>query len=229
MLNKTGRIYELDFLRGIALILMIYFHITYDMKEIFGLPVVYESGVNYFIGKLSGIIFIFVSGISSTISHNNIKRGLKLLVIAMVITAATKLYNPLLTIKFGILHFLAFSILLSPLFLRLNIFLLPLLGMGIIFLSHYLTRVAVTFDFLFPLGITTAGFSSSDYYPLIPWFGVFLFGLALGKVLYEKKKGYIPAKTPETILNRIGRHTLIVYLAHQPVTIVMLSLYSAVR
>jgi uncharacterized membrane protein len=229
MHNKTSRNYELDFFRGIALILMIYFHVIYDLKEIYGIPVVYEYGFNHLTGKVSAIIFILVSGISSILSKNNIRRGLKLLAVAAVITVVTHLYNPLMGIKFGILHFLGVCILTANIFLRLNVFILPVLGTSIILLSPLLNEIHVKSDFLFPLGIITASFSSSDYYPLIPWFGVFLFGLTLGKILYKNRRGYLSAELPETIINRIGRHTLLVYLVHQPVIIMLLSLYAALR
>lgn len=91
-MNKT-RIWELDLVRGIALLLMIYFHIIYDLKEIYNFPVTYGSGVNFYIGKISAILFILVSGISVSLSRSNIKRALKVLIIALVITVVTHIYE----------------------------------------------------------------------------------------------------------------------------------------
>jgi len=91
--HSKSRIWELDFLRGIALILMIYFHVIFDMKEFFDYPVSYSIGINYYIGKASAILFMLVSGISCSLSRSNIRRGLKVLGIALAITLVTHLYN----------------------------------------------------------------------------------------------------------------------------------------
>jgi len=179
--KPLNRIWELDFLRGIALILMIYFHIIFDMENIYGFQVS-TGGINYFIGKFSAILFILLAGISSTLSKNNSKRALKLLVLAMLITLVTHLYSSEFGIKFGILHFLGVCILISAVLKKPNAYLLFIFGSVLILLGTYTARISVSNDYFFILGLTSKSFSSSDYYPLIPWLGVFLYGLALGKI-----------------------------------------------
>lgn len=224
-MNKNKeRIWELDLIRGIALVLMIYFHIVYDLKEIFHQPVSYQSGINYYVGKVSGSLFIFAAGISSSLSKSNSKRALKLLAIALAITAATHLYDPQIGIKFGILHFLGLSILAAPLFLRLNKYFLLVLGMAVFVLSPYLSAVRVNNNLLFIFGLTTNSFVSSDFYPVIPWFGIFLFGLSAGKGLYSSRKSYAALKQGKNILTLAGKHTLLIYLLHQPLILVILHL-----
>lgn len=222
--RETGRarIWELDFLRGIALILMIYFHVIFDLYEFYNVPVSYYSGINYYIGKTSAILFMLLSGISSSLSRSNIKRGLKILGIALVITLVSHLYNPDFGIKFGILHFLGICMLLYPLFSKLNKYLLILIGTGIIVLGRFISNISVANDYLFPFGIYSPTFVSSDYYPLIPWLGVFLYGIALGKFLYSKKQSIIPFEIDDNPVSIIGRHTLTVYLLHQPVILAIL-------
>lgn len=224
MYKNKERIWELDLIRGIALVLMIYFHVVYDLKEIFHQSVSYQSGINYYLGKVSGSLFIFAAGLSSSLAKSNTKRALKLLAIALAITAATHLYDPQIGIKFGILHFLGLSILAAPLFLKLNKFYLLLLGTAVIILSPYLSAVRVNNDLLFVFGLTTNSFVSSDFYPLFPWFGVFLYGLSAGKGLYRNKKSLIALKPRENLLTLAGRHTLLIYLLHQPLILVILNL-----
>jgi len=224
--HSKSRIWELDFLRGIALILMIYFHVIFDMKEFFDYPVSYSSGINYYIGKASAILFMLVSGISCSLSRSNIRRGLKVLGIALAITLVTHLYNLEYGIKFGILHFFGISMLLYPVFRRLNSYLLLGLGTAVIALGSVVSKIKVSYDYLFPLGIHSNSFVSSDYYPLIPWFGVFLYGIALGKILYAGKQSLFNFTPGENIISMAGRRTLLIYVIHQPITMLVLTLVS---
>lgn len=224
MNKKAERIWELDLIKGIALLLMIYFHVVYDLKEIYHLSFSYQSGINYYIGKAAGILFIFTAGISSSLARSNIKRALKLLAIALAITAITHLYDPVIGIKFGILHFLGVSILISPLMLKANKYLLVVLGTIVIAIAPYISTIKADNNFLFILGLTTNNFVSSDFYPMIPWLGIFLYGLAAGKSFYVYKKSVIALQPRENLLTRAGQHTLLIYLLHQPLTLLVLNL-----
>lgn len=227
---RSGRrVWELDFLRGMALILMIYFHIIFDMRDIYGYGVDYNGGVNGFIGTVSAVAFIIVSGISCSLSRNNFKRGVKLLVLAMLITLATEFYSPMLGVKFGILHFLGICIMLSPVFSRLNKYLNLWVGTAIILMGFFTARITVPNDYLFIFGLYSPKFISSDYYPLIPWLGIFLYGLAAGKELYSRKKSIFRFPPGDNIINAAGRHTLLYYLVHQPVIIGVLALVSLLK
>ncbi len=229
-MNKStpakGRIWEVDFLRGLALLAMVYFHIIFDLKELYGLNISYGSGFNFFAGKFSGILFIFLSGISSLLSRSNVKRGLKVFLCAICITITTYLYSPGFAILFGILHFLGISMIISTLFKRFDKYLLILAGTAVIFLGiSYIPEINISRNFLFPFGIANSSFKSSDYYPLLPWFGIFLYGMAAGKILYTKKKSIfgIDLNFKYNIINLLGRHTLLIYLAHQPLILLVLA------
>ncbi|MDX9873095.1 MAG: heparan-alpha-glucosaminide N-acetyltransferase [Clostridia bacterium] len=224
MKQKAARIWELDLIRGIALVLMIYFHVVYDLKELYQYNASYQSGINYYLGKLSGSLFIFVAGISSFLTRSNTKRALKLLAIALLITLATHLYNPAMGIKFGILHFLAVCMLTAPYAGKLRPHRLLLLGTLVIVSATYLTEIQVTHNFFFMFGLTTTSFISSDFYPLIPWYGVFLYGLAAGKHFYREKKSLFTLSPPDNLFLMAGRRTLWVYLLHQPIILLVLSL-----
>ncbi|HHW47169.1 MAG TPA: DUF1624 domain-containing protein [Clostridiaceae bacterium] len=226
--KSANRIWELDFLRGIALLLMIYFHVIYDLKDMWDYPVSYSSGINYYIGKLSAILFMIISGISCSLSRSNLKRGLKVFGIAMAITIVTHLYGSEFGIKFGILHFLGICMMMYPLFGKLKWYLLVLLGTAMIIAGLLLDGVSVNFDFLFPIGITSPNFSSSDYYPLLPWMGVFLYGNALAKILYAKKTSLFRFSIKPNIISWLGRNTLLIYVVHQPVIIAVIYIIRAV-
>ena len=223
--KQGSRIWELDFFRGIALILMIYFHIIYDLKEFYNLPIPYENGVNFYIGKFFAILFIFISGISSSLSTNNIKRGLKILGCGLILTIAVGLFNEAIHIKFGILHFLGICMLLFPLIVRVNKYVLLALGTFIIYPGRLISNIYTSLPFLFPIGIITDTFTSVDYYPLIPWLGIFLYGTALGKILYdERKQSLFPFSLADHLISKAGRHTLLLYMVHQPAILLILTL-----
>lgn len=223
--DKTKRIWELDFFRGAALLAMVYFHLIYDLKEFYLYPVRYENGINFYIGRASALIFILVSGISCTLCRHNVQRGWKVLGIGLLISVATTLYSPDYAVKFGILHFLGICMLLSALFSRLNAMMLVILGTAAIWLGGVAFQTPVTVGFLFPLGFTDQSFFSSDYYPLFPWLGVFLYGVAVGKLLYSNKRSLLNFPLPDTLLNKIGRKTLPIYIVHQPITLWLLSIF----
>lgn len=201
---------------------MIYFHLIFDLKELYNLPISYSSGFNHYIGKLAAILFIIISGISSYFGKNNLKRGLRVLAAALIITLATYLYDATTFIKFGILHFLGVAMLLSPFLLKLNNVILLICGAIIIAFGSYMPKINTDLRFLFPFGIMHDGFSSNDYYPLIPWLGVFMLGTAAGKFFYKNRKSLLPFSLNNNLITRAGRHTLIIYLVHQPVILLVL-------
>lgn len=219
------RIWELDFIRGIALILMICFHILYDLSVFSNFKLNLDSGLYFLIGRASAILFILVSGMSCLLSKSSVKRGFIVLLCALLITLATYYISPDDNIVFGILHFFAISMIISSPFKKLNSIVLLILGTVIILTGTYLFKyIKPAGNALFPLGITSTSFSSADYYPLLPWFGVYLYGIAMGKILYKEKKSVIKIKLKNTPVNFLGRHTLLVYMVHQPVIITILYL-----
>lgn len=216
MIDPKGRIGELDFLRGLAIILMVYFHLIYDLREFYNYPLVYSEGLNYYIGKISALLFITLTGMSCSFSTNNIKRGLKLLFYALFITIVTYWIFPESYINFGILHFLGVSILLYTYFRKIQPIILFMLGTAIIFVGIIFDNIQVTNGLLFPLGLLTANYSSVDYYPLFPYFGFFLFGIALKKLLYPMNQRLISFSLENNLLSRLGRNSLLIYIFHQP-------------
>lgn len=65
---------------------------------------------------------------------------------------------------------------------------------------------------LFILGFPGESFTSSDYFPIIPWLFIFIGGYLLGKFIRIKDKS---SKSNDSFLAKIGRHSIEIYLAHQ--------------
>lgn len=227
--SGANRIWELDFFRGIAIILMIYFHLIYDMKEFFGYDANYEGNFTYYIGKLSAVLFIIISGISTSLSRSSLKRGLKVLGAGLIITIASYLFNKDYFVVFGILHFLGLSMMLSVMVKKLDNFTLLAAGVIIIVLGYALPLDHFSNDYLMIFGFKSQTFSSSDYYPLFPYFGIFLLGMVLGRLLYANRRSLFKPLPGHHMLCIAGRHSLLVYLIHQPVILLILYLISQVR
>lgn len=167
---ENRRIFEIDLLRTVAIILMIIFHIVYDLNEFAGIDINYKSGFWYWEGRIAALIFIFISGISSGFSKNSFKRGVKVLGLGMGITIVTYIVIREQYIRFGILHLLGTGMILFPLLKRINNYILLLLSGVIIITSAMFNDILVNTSLLLPFGFMYGGFNTVDYYPLFHTF-----------------------------------------------------------
>ena len=115
--------------------------------------------------------------------------------------------------------------LLWPVFRKLPVWLLAALGTGFGVLGIYLTQcVMVEFPGFAWLGLLYPSYSSADYFPLLPYLGFFLLGAVLGRLLYAKKKSLLPQWETTWVFRALrwcGRHSLILYLLHQPLLMLL--------
>lgn len=226
-MSQAARIAEIDCFRGIAILLMVLFHLVFDLTYFYNWSLDYLHGFWYYQGKAAAILFMLISGISSTLSRSPVRRGLNVLGAGMIITAVTYFYNPAMYIRFGILHLLGCSMLLAPRLIRQSALRLTLAGTLLLVMGNQTADLTATTPWLLPLGIRPADFSSLDYYPLLPWLGVILYGMTAGKLFYSNKRPLWPAATANCsacALSWLGRHSLLIYLVHQPIIISLLYL-----
>ncbi len=236
------RFWEIDALRGIAVVAMVLYHFSYDLA-FFGLFDVgfFRSGLGLNTGRLIGGSFIFLAGISLTLSYARVtasrpsggklfrkyfSRGLRIFSYGLVITLLTWLFLPNEMIVFGILHLIGASIILAYPFLNLKLANVAL-GVGCIAIGSLLRGFEVGTPWLVWLGIDPT-FFMLDYWPIFPWFGVVLFGVTVGNALYgdrsKRAASSIPRPSAVRPLAFLGRHSLVVYLVHQPVLLAALIL-----
>lgn len=237
------RIHLMDELRGFAVFCMVFYHGFYTLAFLMGqswgewLYRFFMPAEPWFAG-----LFIFIAGISSNLTHSNLVRGVKLLGVALLVTLATAIAVPKELIVFGILHFLSVCMiafgLLQLLRRRLGrteeppFRLWPVVVCAVLFIvTRYLASGYLQIPFvlrvflpsgwyqawLAPLGLPGPGFSSADYFPLLPWCFVFAAGTVVGRLA---KAGKFPAWTyPSRVpfFSFLGRHALLIYVLHQPV------------
>lgn len=220
------RIWELDALRGLNLLWMIVIHFIYDITYLFPLirwsfPVWYQALV-----RLCGVLFVLISGVCVTLGKHSLRRGLTVLCCGMVITAVTValaltgLCDSSIIIYFGVLHCLGCCMLLWPLFRKCPGWFLILTGCVLRSVGQYLDTLTLDTFWLIPFGVIPRGFASSDYFPLVLHFGIFLCGAGAGRYLYQKKVTLLPKVKeilPIRFLSWCGRHSLLIYMLHQPV------------
>lgn len=223
---KQHRIWELDALRGICILLVIGLHLMFDLQ----LPLLQQPAMVVFNAAV-GIAFVVLSGLSITLGHHPVRRGLQVFGCAMVITLVTwamaKLgfLHPNLIIRFGVLHLLGICMTLWPLFRKLPTWVLAALGAIILALGYWFKTLTVEIGWLFPLGLMSPGFSSGDYFPLAPFLGWFFLGAVLGRKIYGKKQSIFANFSKFfAFFCFLGRHSLMIYLLHQPILYVFILL-----
>ena len=220
------RIWELDALRGLNLLWMLVIHFIYDIVVLFPLWQWTFPGWYAFWVRVCSVLFLMISGICVNLGTNSLRRGLTVLGGGLIVTAVTVtlyltgLCDASVIIYFGILHCMGICMLLWPLVRKCPGWLMIPMGLGLVFLGKYLDTLTVNTYWLIPLGLCPAEFESSDYFPLIWNLGFFLMGAGAGRYLYRKKTSLLPKVKqvlPLRFLEFCGRHTLLIYLLHQPV------------
>lgn len=226
MANSKPRIWELDALRGVCILCVIVVHFLFDLSFFGGLSLTLPAWY-VFLQEYGGAIFVVLSGVCVTLGSKSVRRGLIVFACGMLITAVTYGMYRLgmsgadVVVKFGVLHLLGVCMLVYPAFKKLPPAALALLGLAIAITGYAIRGVVVPQHWLFPLGLTYEGFTSSDYFPLFPQLGYFLIGAAIGKTAYREKRTFLPGAFQQTPVARFfcwcGRQSLFIYLLHQPI------------
>ncbi len=223
-MQQNQRIEAMDAARGLSLFLMVFYHFFYDLVVFAGAPLwvlrnpVFDPLQYFFAG-----LFILISGVSCNFSHGNVRRALKTLAVALAVTLVTTILN--MPIVFGILHLLGTCMLFYGLTQRFWQMLgekaprlVPALCLAGIFLTaRFVNGYPSRTPHLWMFGLVTPTFYSSDYFPLLPWIFVFLLGAWAGKYVREGRlpPRFYTARIP--FFPVLGRHSLLVYIVHQPV------------
>lgn len=211
----------LDAWRTLAIVLMVAYHFLYDLY-IFGVisaNQLFSAPLNV-LERFICCSFILLAGASARFSRNNLRHGLVVLGAGLVVEIGAAAAGQ--TIRFGVLMLLGSSMVLWH-FLGKGLQKLPgwsvAAGSGVLFFAArwWTGRTAVSVPWLYPLGFTAPGFYSADYFPLLPWFFLFLTGTALGGWCLAHRENRLLAVRLPGVLTWPGRHSLIIYVLHQPV------------
>lgn len=209
--NSRSRV--IDAIRGFTIILMIFFHFSFDLFNFGFIKVdIIHDRFWYLLPRIIVFLFLFAVGMSLGLAHNQRinwasfqKRLIKIVFFALFISLVTYFLFPKNWIYFGTLHAIAFISVLSLPFLKKPIFSL-LVALGLFLPSIF-------FDINIPW--FELPHQSWDYVSPFPWLGASLFGIfAAHKGLHLLN---LPSNKLERFLNFLGRHSLFIYLTHQPI------------
>jgi len=242
--SVSSRFPELDIFRGLAISYMIFLHVLWDLDYFNILPL--HGGIYQF-NKIVPLMFFMLIGICLSISYSKkyqhdtklmirhlTLRGLWIIGLGMIITVVTLVFMPERPIFFGVLHCIGLSIILTIPFMQLKKFnVIPGAVMVLIGFAISMFSVQNPSALHLIVGLHPAGFwrYTIDYFPLFPWLGVMLLGVAVGNLLYKngqrqfKFPDFIAHYKPVSALSWMGQHSLIIYLIHQPVIAGILGLY----
>ena len=236
--KRNTRYHLLDGIRGIVLVSMILFHGSWNLVYLYGVNWPWYHSKGAYIWQQSICwTFILLSGFCWSMGENHLKRGLLVFCSGLLVTAVTIAAMPENRVVFGVLTCIgSCMILMIPVEKMLNKFpawiglllsmsffaitrdinegFLGFEGRKMVALPSSLYRNLVTTYF----GMPSADFYSTDYFSLVPWFFLFACGYFLYQICKEikllKKKAF-KIKLPG--FDWLGRHSLLVYLLHQPI------------
>ncbi len=227
----------LDVIRGAAIVSMVLYHASWDLVYLAGIDWPWYHTAEAHLWQQSICwTFILLSGACMTLSHRRWRHGSMVFAAGLLVTGATLVFLPEERVVFGILTFLGSAMLITALLGRLPEKIPPICGTALMAFLFYVTRrigsgilqlpgahtvplpggwyrgMAATF-----LGFTQEGFVSTDYFPLMPWIFLFWAGYYGGLLLRQAGSGkdrILSLDVPP--LSFLGRHSLLIYLLHQP-------------
>lgn len=240
-LQTAARYRLLDELRGLDLISMMLYHGMWDVVFLFGVVQKWYTGRPGFVWQQSICwVFILLSGFCLPLGHHPFRRGAVVFGAGALVTAVTLLFLPEEVVWFGVLTLLGSSMLLTaaldPLLRRVP----PAVGVAVSALLFWGTYPTMNGFWNLPggrlalpqalyaswptayLGFMPKSFFSTDYFPLLPWLFLFWAGYFLHHLVGRGRLAPLRRSVCPP-LGWMGRHSLVLYLLHQPVILGVLT------
>ncbi len=247
------RLRLIDAFRGFTMISMVLYHGCYDYFAAFGKNPSWILTRGAFLWQQSICIsFIFISGFVWSLGRKHaLKRGIILLALGTVITLVTAAFMPSEAIYYGILTFMGIATLLmipldklhhlkigknKPVLTEMIHIIICLLLFaltkhmpnGYIGTRYHVLKklpdMLYKYAALTPLGLPAPGFSSADYFPVIPWIFMYMTGHHAGNILLNNETFNRVGKHNVPVISKLGTKSLLVYIIHQPVCYALLLL-----
>ena len=231
---SQGRWRALDAARGLAVLAMVVFHVIWDLAHFGYAPanLPWSAPVKIF-GHSIAFAFLFIAGVALVLANRDSmrwpafwRRFALIAAAAALVTAGTYALFPTSYVFFGILHCIAVASLIAVPFLFAPWPVAFACGAFFLLGGEFFASSAFNADWLQWIGLSTSEPMTQDWRPLFPWAGALLLGVAGGKLalpIYGKRAGVsgeganpLPTRAKREWLPFLGRHSLLIYLAHQP-------------
>ena len=224
------RIALLDVWRGIALVAMMTYHGAWDVAYLRLLR--FDPGGSppwRIYAHLIAGSFLFLAGVSLVLATRNgfrlapyLRRLAVIVAAAALVSVATFFVMPEGWVYFGILHQIALASVLALPFLRLQPVITAIVAALVIALPNFVRAEVFSAPWFWWVGLAPIAKTSFDYVPVFPWTGVVLAGVAAARFAvaagFDRRLArWQPANPLSRLLAFGGRHSLAVYLIHQPV------------
>lgn len=235
---KRTRYTLLDNIRGFAMINMILFHGTWDLVYVYGVDWDWYKGVGAYIWQQSICwTFILLSGFCWSLGRKRLKRGWMVFCAGALVTIATLIFMWENRVIFGILTLLGscmlFMVPMDKFLKKIPPELGAVICFGLFVITRNCNRGYLGFEgwklaelpeelyqgmFATYIGFLAPDFYSTDYFSLLPWMFLFVSGYFIYHI-FEKRKWtskFLEMKRLP-VANYMGRHSLVIYLIHQPI------------
>jgi len=238
--NNKKHLDIIDVARGFSILLMFIYHFSYDL-DYYGFVNINFTTDSFWLNFRTLIVTLFlcIMGISLYLaSYRGLhkksfqKRLMLLITYSLIVSISSWVMFPKAMIFFGILHFITVASVLGLLFVRfklVNLF----LGMSFILIGQFIELPIFNHAYLQWFGLMTTLPIAVDYVPLLPWFGVVLIGMYLGQLLSQQPAGsfFQSWKSHHPVSHVLalgGRHSLHIYMLHQPLFLGILYIISLI-
>ena len=228
------RFLEIDFIKGIAVILMVIFHFFYLGENMGKLNINTRNGILHLIARLAHTTFIFMMGVNLAVFKEKtkkdkrnkfyfykkiIKRCIKFALIAFGVSYLSYLeFGMEKFVKWGIFHYMTIGTLIASIFVdKLKLSLILILGI-LLLKNRYFFNLNPIIGMITGLNMQ---YGSLDYFPLVPWLAISLFGMIIGKLLYKNYKRNFKNNLKKyeknnlvILINKIGINSIPIYIIH---------------
>lgn len=256
--SLENRIIELDVFRGVAVLLMIFDHLMYNLWGL--LPMLFSdyptaggtsakvANAAYAYWKMDLrvdiryvvlAVFLVLTGLCCSLSRSNIKRGVKLMGVALLVTAGTYVVGLVtgdmdITITFGVLHCIALALILIGLMDKLGTSKWIYLALGLVMTvagvvlfrkAEFVSYSEAPFFELLGRQIVGTAICGGDCFPFLLFGGQAFIGVFVGRQFYsERKSVFKNSRYKNNVVTFVGRNSLAVYILHQIILPVLLGI-----
>ena len=238
--QRLGRVDAIDCARGVALIGMAIYHLSWDLADFrLAPPMLPFTPQMRLLSHTVASAFLVLVGVSLALAHRkglNVRAFWRRLAIvagaAALVTAGSFAFAPSEPITFGILHCIAVASLLAGPFVTAPAWASVAIGLGAIAAPFLIRSPLFDPPWLLWIGLGETLPNTLDWRPLLPWAGVVFLGLGLtrppGVMDWMKRPDRWRARSaPSRAICFAGRHSLPIYLVHQPILIGLLAALTA--